>query len=251
MLLSAVDEHRAQINGITTIAENDIASYAGTILNEAPEQVAAQLRIATPAVIQRYGDVAAVSGALFYETNRPAPGFTADITRAPLGDQLLGALGWAFSPLFNPDQFELGPAEAVNRISGVVQRFVAEGDRETIRGAAKRDSLSTGVAQYARASACSFCALMAAQSSRGGHWHNSCKCVAVPTWRDAPAPSSHVRDQQSAAASGAIRALEDARSAHPDFGRMRSRQFFAAHPELALTNKNITRMMRDLYGFAH
>ena len=99
MLLSEVDDHRAQIHGITTLAENDLSSFAASILNESPERVAAQLRAATPAVIAQYGEVAAVSGALFYETSRPTPGFTADLVGASLGDQLASALGWASSRL--------------------------------------------------------------------------------------------------------------------------------------------------------
>lgn len=251
MLLSQVDDHRAQINGITTLAENDLTSYASTLMNEPPERVAAQLRAAGGAVIDQYGQVAAVSGALFYETQRPTPGFTADLVTPTIGDDVAAALGWAFAPFFNPDQFDNGPLDALPRLAGVAQRFVATADRETVRGAAKKDHLSTGVESFARAGACSFCAMLSARSARGGHWHNSCKCVEVPTWRDSPAPASVVRDEHVAATDGAIAYLHNARIANPDYLAMKSRQFFRAHPELALTNKNITRVMRELYGFAH
>lgn len=251
MLLSAVDDHRAQIHGVTTLAEADIAGYASSILNEPSANVAAQLRVAAPAVISTYGEVAAVSGALFYETNRPKPGFTADLVGASIGEQLTAELGWALTPLFVPEQFDLGPAEAVNRLSGVVQKFVATADRETIRSAAKRDHLSTGVTRYATAGGCAFCALMSAQSARGGHWHNNCRCVEAPSWQDAPAPASEVRDQHSEAAYGAIAYLDKLKTENPDWTRMKSRQFFRKYPELAMNNKNLTRVMRELYGFAH
>lgn len=251
MLLSEVDDHRAQIHGITTLAENDLSSFATSILNEPPERVAMQLRAAAPAVISTYGEVAAVSGALFYETNRPKPGFTADLVGASIGDELTGALGWAFAPLFRPDDFELGPAEAVNRLAGLTQMYVADADRNTIIGASKRDHLSTGVQRYARPSACSFCALMTVQTQRAHRWHNSCKCLEVPGWEEAPPPSSDVMDRYAESAHGAIAHLDKLRAEHPDFLTMKRRQFLVAHPELAMKNKNITRVMRELYGFEH
>jgi hypothetical protein len=251
MLLSEVDDHRALIHGITTLAETDLTSYAVTLMDESPDRVAAQLRAASGAVISSYGQVAATSGALFYETNRPAPGFTADLVAPTIGDDVASALGWAFAPLFNPDQFPNGPLETIPRLAGVAQRFIASADRETVRAASQRDNLSTGVASFARQGTCAFCSLLSAQGVRGGHWHNGCKCVDVPTWNGAPAPSSQVRDEQTAAAHGAIAHLDKLRADHPDLLTMRPRQFLAAHPELVKNNKNITRVMRELYGFAH
>ncbi|MEO2134613.1 hypothetical protein [Microbacterium sp.] len=249
MLLSDVDAHRGLINGITTVAENDITAYASSILDEAPERVAAQLRAAVPAVVSQYGDAAALGGALFYETHRPKPGLVADLAAPSIGETLTGALGWAMTPLFRPDEFELGAAEAVNRLGGVVQKHVALSDRETIAAASRRDNLSTGVERFARASACSFCALMS--SHNGSHWHNNCKCVSVPTWKDSPAPQSEVLVRFAEASDGARQALLDARRAHPEWGSLSPRKFLRRHPEFALTNRNLTRVMRERYGFAH
>ncbi len=251
MLLSDVDAHRSVINGITTVAESDLASYATSILDEAPERVAAQVRAAVPAVVSQYGDAAAVAGALFYETQRPRPGVTAALASPSIGESLTSALGWALTPLFKPDEFDLGPVEAVNRLGGVVQKHVALSDRETISGAAKKDSLSTGVTRFARASACSFCALMTAQYANGDHWHNHCKCVWVPTWKDAPAPESETMIRFAEASDGARQYLLDARRAHPDWAALSPRKFLRKHPEFSLSNKNLTRVMREQYGFAH
>lgn len=251
MLLEQVSEHRATIEGITTLAQNDIGSYAQSILNESPERVAVQLRAATPAVISQYGEVAAVAGALFYETNRPAPGFTADLAPAPVGQKVASSLGWALLPLFRPDEFELGPQETVNRLAGMVQGLVAAQDRETVRGAAKKDHLSAGTHLFATAGACAFCALMSAQSVRGGHWHDDCKCVEVPAWDGAPVPDDAVQEAHSTAFRGAVKQLEDTRAAHPDWSRQSPRKFLRVHPEFALTNKNITRVMRESFGFTH
>ena len=249
MLLSDVDAHRGLINGITTVAEGDITAYASSILDESPGRVAVQVRAAVPAVVSQYGDAAAVAGALFYETHRPKPGLTADLVTPSIGESLTSALGWALTPLFRPDKFELGAAEAVNRLGGVVQKHVALADRDTVAAAARRDRLSTGVVRYARASACAFCALMSSQNVNGSHWHNNCKCVVVPEWLGAPAPGSAVMERFREAATGARKALLDARRAHPDYASMGNRRFLRKHPEFAINNKNLTRVMREQYGF--
>lgn len=251
MLPSDVDEHRAQINGITTLAESDIATYAASIVSESPDRAAPQLRAATSAVVDRYGDLAAVSGALFYETNRPRPGFTVELQSGAISDQITSAMGWALAPLFAPEGFLLGPGETVTRLAAITQQFVAGADRATIREASRRDATSTGVVRQARTDACAFCALMSAQSVADDRWHNNCKCVDVPTWEDSPAPFSEATERHSAAFVGARQHILDARRQHPDYFSMKMRRFLRAHPEYAITNKNLTRVMRELYGYSH
>lgn len=251
MLLSDIDAHRGLVNGITTVAENDLTSYVSSILDESPEKVAVQVRAAAPAVVSQYGDSAALAGALFYETQRPTPGPFVQLVTPSIGETLTSALGWAMVPLFRPDQFELGPREALNRLAGVVQKHVALPDRETIAEASRNDKSSTGVVRFARASACSFCALMTSQYANGDHWHNNCKCVSVPTWDDVPAPDSTAMVRFGEAADGARQSLIDAREAHPDWASLSPRKFLRRHPEYALNNKNLTRVMRADYGFAH
>ena len=250
MLLADVDEHRALINGVTTLAVDDITAYTSSILTESPERVAAQVRPAAAAVVTQYGDVAAVTGALFYETSRPAPGYTAPLVGASIGEQLTSALGWALVPLFQPDQFT--PDVAVSRLAGVVQQYVATADRATILEAARRDPMKPRTVRYARAGACAFCALMSAQSVTGsGHWHDHCHCVEVPSWEAAPAPESALRDLHNDQYHGARQALLDAKRGHPDYATLSNRRFLRKHPEYAVNNKNLTRMMRELYGFEH
>ena len=194
MLLSDVDEHRALINGVTTLAENDLTSYVSSILGEAPEKVATLVRPAASEVVSQYGDVAAVSGALFYETNRPVSGYSVPLVGASIGEDLVSSLGWALTPLFRPDLF--APEDAVSRLQGVVQQYVATADRATIIEAARRDPIKATTVRYARAGACAFCAMMSAQEARAGgaHWHDNCRCVEVPSWDAAPAPESTLRD---------------------------------------------------------
>ena len=250
MLLSDVDEHRGLINGVTSLAEADLTGYTRSILDESPERVAAQVRPAASAVIAQYGDVAAVSGALFYETNRPQPGYTAPLVGASIGEELVASLGWALTPLFKPDLFT--PEDAVSRLQGVVQQYVANADRATIIEAARRDPVKASTVRYARAGACAFCAMMSAQTVHGsGRWHDHCHCVEAPSWDAAPAPESALRDLHREQYEAARKALIDAQRSHPDYAGLSHRKFLRRHPELSVNNKNLARVMREMFGFAH
>lgn len=250
MLLSEVDDHRVLIDGITSAAAVDLSGYTESILDESPARVSAQVRVAAPAVVATYGEAAAVAGATFYEMHRPEPGFTAPMVGASIGDRLVRSLGWALAPLFDPARYQ--PGDVVTRLSGVVQQYVAGADRATIEQAARSDSMSTGVDRYARPGACAFCALMTAQGvTGGGHWHDDCKCVSVPTWEGSPGPDSAVMDRYSEAAGGARETLLERRRSHPDYGSMSNRRFLRRHPQYAVNNKNILQLMREQYGFTH
>ena len=251
MLLADVDEHRTLITGVTNLAETDRTGYVTSIIGESPEKVAAQVRPAATAVISQYGEVAAVSGALFYETNRPQPGYAAPLVGASIGEELVAALGWALTPLFKPDLYT--PEDAVSRLQGVVQQYVANADRATIIEAARRDPLKATTVRYARAGACAFCAMMSAQEARAGgaHWHDNCRCVEVPSWDAAPAPESALRDLHREQFEQARQSLLDARRDHPAYRSMSNRRFLRAHPEYAINNKNLARVMREMHGFAH
>lgn len=254
MLLSDVDAHRADIAGVTALAGADLGSYAATVVDELPAKAAGQLRAASNAVISSYGETAAVAGALFYETNRPAPGFTASPVVPSIGEQVASELGWALVPLFAPDGFTDPGVETVSRLVAVSGKYVANADRETVIGAARKDRLSRGAFWFAGPDACAFCALMSAQRARPGgvRWHNNCHCVMVPAWAEVPIPDSDYMDRFAEAAASARNELEAAQWEHPDRALYaHNRGFLKAHPELSIRNRNITRVMREKYGFDH
>ncbi|MCW4458179.1 hypothetical protein [Microbacterium sp. MPKO10] len=235
------------------MAQNDIGSYAQSIADEDPAKVAGQLREATPAVVATYGDVAATSGALFYENNRPKPGYNARLATPSIGEALTGELGWALVPLFKPDVFLDPASEMLGRVMGVTQKFVAQYDRDTLSLNSSLDSLSLGVRRYARADACTFCAYLTsidATVHADTDWHNHCHCVSVPWWEDNPLPTNPKMDEWSDAAQKAEKELMRLRAETPRNG-MKRKQYFAQHPELALNRKNILRIMRRELGLSH
>lgn len=253
MLLSQVNEHRDTVTGIATLAQNDLVGYASSILNEPPERVAVQMRAATPAVITQYGEAAATAGALFYETNRPQPGFTAELATPSIGDQLAKDLGWVLAPLFAAEVDDQAAALFLERLGGVTQKGVADADRQTLLMASKSDPTSRGIRRYATAGACAFCAYLStveAHVVEQSEWHIHCNCVNVPAWEDNPLPENPDAVKWAQSANDAR--LELIRMQHelkPD--DMRWRNFHKSRPDLTATTKNILRLMRADLGLTH
>ena len=252
MELQAVDQLRTELTAATTLAAESAAAYAEQVVNEAPEQVAAQLREAVPQLVTEYSAVAAESGALFYETQRPtyAP---ARIAAPSIGDALAADLSWAMVPVFNTDGFELPVLELVSRLSGIVQKHTAAGMRDTIMLSSSQDPDSYGVARYARSNACAFCKYLSAMEATVYEetvWHRNCYCVTVPWWEDNPLPEDPNRDTWAQAAEKARAELQRLQyETKPD--GMRWRNFFKARPDLAMNTRNISRLMRAELGTGH
>lgn len=210
------------------------------------------MREASTAVVSAYAPVAAEGAALFYETQRPQPG-TARVAAASIGAALASDLSWAFLPLFTPEKFPDPLGSLLSNIGGTIQRHVALGDRETMLLSAENDPTSGGVRRFARAGACAFCAYLTSVVDVVDDdviWHRNCHCVSVPWWRDNPLPHDPNVDKWAASAERARSELERLQFELKPPG-MRWRNFFKANPDLAITTKNIARLMRADLGIAH
>lgn len=247
-----VDRLRQELTAATTLASEDASAYARQIVDEAPERVAAQLKEAVPSLVESYGGVAAESGALFYETQRPSYR-PAVIAPPSIGDVLVHDLGWALVPVFKPDEFDLPVLDLVSRVAGVVQKHVAAGGRDTLIMSSSSDPDSDGVRRYARANACAFCRYLAAMEADVDErtvWHRNCHCVTVPWWEDNPLPTDpNVSGWRNAAEASRAELLRLQRELKPD--GMRWRNFFKERPDLAVNNRNIARLMRVRLGIDH
>lgn len=252
MLLSDVDQLRAELTRTSDMASEDASAYARQVADESPERAAAQLREAVPSLVTVYGGVAAESAALFYETQRPSfrP---ARIAPPSIGEALMDDLGWALVPMFTPDGFDNPVLDLVSRIAGVTQRHTAAGNRDTLILSTSTDPDAYGVRRFARANACAFCRLLVvseADVSADTVWHRNCHCVSVPWWEDNPLPE----DPNTI---GWSRAFDNSRAElirlqkelRPD--GMRLRNFFKERPDLAVNNRNIARLMRRRLNIDH
>ena len=255
MRLLEVDQHRRQLSLLMGRASSDATAYAKTIVNESPEQVAAQTREMAVAVVGAWAGVAAEGAALFYEAQRPRPGAPVRIAPPSVGERLAGDLGYALAPLFKPDGFDTPGLEFLTRLGGAVGLHVAAGDRATMALTASADPTAGGVRRFARAGACGFCAYLSsieADVYDATVWHTDCTCVNVPWWEDNPLPDAGYMDEYAAAAERARAAIladyEEKRKLAPG---LRRRNFYKQFPKTALNQKNIVARMRADLGLAH
>lgn len=247
-----MNQHRAQLTQITGLAVSDATVYARSIADESPERIAAQVREASTAIVGAYSPVAAEGAALFYETQRPEPG-RARLASPSIGGALAADLGVALLPLFTPAEYPDPVKSFLSGLGGVIQRHVAAGDRDTMLLSASNDPISRGVRRYARPGACAFCAYLASVVDVVDDdvtWHRNCHCVSVPWWTDNPPPRSEDHERW---ADAAVRAQKELHRMQVELKppNMRRRNFFKAHPELAINTKNIVRLMRADLGLAH
>lgn len=247
-----MDQHRSQLMAITEAAKADLTTYARSVADLEPARFAGEVRDAAVAVVGAYGPVAGENAALFYETQRPSPR-PARVVAPSVGEALQADLSWALFPLFRPERFPDPWGSVVSNLGGVAQRAVASGDRETMLLNAERDDLSQGVRRFARAGACAFCAYLTSAVEIVDDdviWHRNCHCVSVPWWEDNPLPHDPNVEKWAELAGQARKVIEDRRAEL--IGEFSShREMFKAHPELTLTTKNLTRLMRKLGEFAH
>jgi hypothetical protein len=156
--------------------------------------VAAEMQTFTVELVATYGDAVSLAAADWYDGLREqaaAPGrFRARMADPAPAEQAAAVARWAAGPLFGaqPD-----PAQALQNLSGGVQRLVLQPARETIADSVDRDPAD---ARWARvpsgATTCAFCRLLASRGAvyhseedAGGmanSYHNSCDCVPTPVW---------------------------------------------------------------------
>lgn len=148
-----------------------------------------------PVLVGDYSSAAAVTAVDWYVGHREEQGvrgsFTPDLPL--LGSQGVDELaGWGTS-LIVPEDVDWDAA--LSRISGGMQRRIADAGRETIANAAFDDPQALGWQRVARAGACPFCLMLAGRGSvytsrdtADFGAHDSCSCMATPAFNGKPIP---------------------------------------------------------------
>lgn len=249
MDLAQLELRSTNLDNITTLATADLTNYYGTIANEAPPRVAAQLRQAVPAVIGSYGPLASVAAADWYEIVRPAAGFAA-VTAVPtnLAEDTTSTLGWALAPLFADTD-----SDTLTRLVGGLVRLLAGFDRETITLNGSRDPIAGRMKRVARPNACAFCAYLAVYSENTDEgtkkYHDHCRCYPVPFTDTTGYPDLEHEQRWVEAAERARDAIladyREKRLLAPD---LRMRNFYRQFPETAVNTQNIVSRMRADLG---
>lgn len=183
----ALAAHRRALADLATLTDDELRRL-WTLIDRADVVAARDALIdMLPLLGEKYGSMAAAVGADFYDDVRDAAearGFFIAEPAALPGTARYEALArWGVDPLLGaaPDA-----AAALARITGGLQRIVANAARDTVTLNAVRDPAAAGWSRQTRPGGCGFCRML---SGRGAVYteatvrfasHDHCHCTAVP-----------------------------------------------------------------------
>lgn len=160
-----------------------------------PDEVHDALFDVMPSLVGDYGDAAATISAEWYNEHRADLNirgtFLADVARVTeLGADALA--GWG-SSLITPETDDWDAA--LERITGGLDRRIANAGRETITAATFDDPQAIGWQRQTSPDACGFCQMLAiraglykSQDTAEFGSHDHCMCLAVPAFGGKPVP---------------------------------------------------------------
>lgn len=179
-----VEAHRRDLRELTNLAERDLSVAFRRF--DSPTAVRDGLRDVLPALVAVYGEAAVTLAADWYDDLRDAAEvrgrFGAVLADLPDVGRTDALARWSVSPLFaaKPDY-----ATTLVKVSGGLQRTIANLDRATIQGSAIRDPRARGWAR-AGSGQCDFCRMLIdrgavyTEATADFDSHDHCGCIAVP-----------------------------------------------------------------------
>ena len=192
--MSSAAEQRQAVADLTTLARRDLAAFWALVQDWPADQIRDALMDVLPALGDQYGDAAAELAASYFETARDRANargsFAAVLPERPERARWEALARWGVDPLFaaEPDA-----TAALSRVSGGLQRSIADQHRLTIVESSIADPAASGWRRVARAGACGFCKVLADRRSDGENGvyteasvqfksHDNCSCMASPSW---------------------------------------------------------------------
>ena len=188
---------------ITALANRELASFLASLGTDDPYLIRDALLRYMPDMVARFGDLSATVAAEWFEQVRAKSvpgGFNARLGDGPPSAAVQESTRWAVGPLFEDD-----PDGMLARLSGSVQRYVADTSRGTI---ARNVSLDPRKPRFGRvpsgAKTCAWCSLLA---SRGfvyhsretagdfDHFHDKCDCQIVSQWDESESIDGYDPDE--------------------------------------------------------
>lgn len=159
----SVAQHRAQIDGLSTLVFSDLNRLLSSLDGKSPILIRDTLLEVCPELVAPYLTASGDLTAAWYEDlRRDALGGTFYATSSgEVNKQQLDALvRYGVSPLFGQSA-----STVLSLIGGGMQRMVAGASRDTVVGNARKDVVSTSWARVARPGACEFCAMLAGRGA--------------------------------------------------------------------------------------
>lgn len=181
-----VRAHRRDLEALVGIADNDLRLLFGEF--DTAEAARDGLMDVLPRLVAIYGSAAATLGADWYDELRDATEARGRFRAIPaeLPDQgRTDALArWSVAPMFqaNPE-----PATALVKVSGGLQRIIANADRQTIMRSSVADPAARGWKREGTGR-CDFCRMLIGrgavytEATADFDSHDHCGCVGVPAF---------------------------------------------------------------------
>jgi len=147
-------ERRFVLNNLTRLAEADIQKMWRAAELQTDVEFAAYVTQAFPEIVDPYQQLAAQTGATFFEEDFP------EIVKPPLlvpplpPEQLATSAQWALGA---------DGVEAISRMAGTAQRAIYDGERNTTAINASRNGMRW--VRVARPNACAFCRMLASRTA--------------------------------------------------------------------------------------
>ena len=156
-----------------------------------PEIARDALLEAFPAIVWRYGDVAAAAAAEWYEQMRTGAvdgPYEAVLADGPAREQVDRTVRWAAGGLWGPD-----PSGVPGLLQEAVARYVGWQGKSTVtRNVAVDPARPRWARVPGRGGCCAWCAMLASRgfvyessktAGEGHPYHAHCSCVPTPLWR--------------------------------------------------------------------
>lgn len=187
-------EHRQALTALTVYTQRDLDTLFANLRAYPLDEAYGALMEAVPILAETYGYMAAALAMDFYENMREeadvASRFTAEPAPLPGTARYEALVRWGMQPAYADD-----PTVALTRLSGGLQRIVANSSRETVTLNSERDPQAKGWKRVARGDGCRWCQMLASrgavyrQSSVRFASHDDCHCTAAPAFGSEPSVS--------------------------------------------------------------
>lgn len=195
-----VEEYRELNAGIVELAQRDLDAFLARLDLTDVAVTRAELVEFTDALVQTYGQPAALVAAQFYDDLRAASPnakgrYSAIMADPPSRAQIEGTVRWA-----------VGEPDVKAALSGGLQRFISDAGRNTIAYNSYRDPSPGGWARvpgFSRSGNCGFCLMLAsrgpvyrsaATAGEGNRYHDHCNCVPTQIWDGDSLPDGYDPD---------------------------------------------------------
>lgn len=163
--LATIEAHGQILDGVLSMAVQDLAAVYGSLTDSSPTVVRDVLLEAVPDIVDPYAQATADLGATFYEQVREEAGvsrpFTAETVALPDRERYSSLVRWAVTPLFE----QAAAVSALMLLSGGVQRALMDMSRDTVAGNAALDPVPVAYQRVPAPGCCAFCGMLASRGA--------------------------------------------------------------------------------------